>query len=397
VPAATSSPIPAVRTHLEGQPLVLRDCPRLLHHLAQVADPRARKGRWHSLASVLATAAAAVLAGARSVAAIGEWAADQPQPILAALGVRADPLTGTRHGPSQATIRRVLARVDADALDRAIGGWLADRRQPPGRRQRWVLAVDGKRLRGSASADHPAVHLLAALDHRDGTVLAQRDVAGKTNEIAVFQPLLDGLDLAGVLVTADALHTQRAHAEFLVTTKRADYLFIVKANQPALHAQLAGLPWPTIPVMDRTRDHAHGRVELRTLKVAAVGGLAFPHAAQAIQVIRRVHDPGSRGWRAVTVYAVTSLALGTASPAQFSGYVRGHWLIENRLHHVRDVTFAEDASQARTCNLPRAMASLRNLAIGALRLAGWTNLAAALRHNGRDPTRPLIILGFLAP
>jgi hypothetical protein len=139
--------------------------------------------------------------------------------------------------------------------------------------------------------------------------------------------------------------------------------------------------------MDRTRDHGHGRVEVRTLKVAAVAGLCFPHAAQAIQVTRRVRAPGSRRWRTVTVYAITSLA-------RLAGWLRGHWRIENRLHWVRDVTFSEDASHARTGSLPRVMASLRNLAIGALRLAGHPNLAAALRHTGRDPARPLAILGL---
>jgi Ni/Co efflux regulator RcnB len=117
--------------------------------------------------------------------------------------------------------------------------------------------------------------------------------------------------------------------------------------------------------MDRTRDHGHGRIEVRTLKVAAVTGLRFPHAAQAIQVTRRVRMPGSRRWRTVTVYAVTSLTLGAASPAQLAGWLRGHWRIENRLHWVRDVTWGEDASTARTGSLPRVMASLRNLAVGA--------------------------------
>jgi predicted transposase YbfD/YdcC len=128
----------------------------------------------------------------------------------------------------------------------------------------------------------------------------------------------------------------------------------------------------------------------------AVTRLCFAHAAQAIQVTRRVRAPGSR-WRTVTVYAVISLALGTASPAQLAGWLRGHWRIENRLHWVRDVTFSEDASHVRTGSLPRVMASLRNLAIGALRLAGHPNLAAALRQTGRDPARPLTILGLPHP
>jgi hypothetical protein len=131
------------------------------------------------------------------------------------------------------------------------------------------------------------------------------------------------LDLASVVVTADAMHTQRDHASFLIDAG-ADYLLVVKANQPGLHAQLASLPWRQISVMDRTREHGHGRVEVRTLKVAAVAGLCFPHAAQAIQVSRRVRAPDSRRWRTVTAYAVTSLALGTASPAQLAGWLRGH-------------------------------------------------------------------------
>src|SRR4029450_1295659 len=95
------------------------------------------------------------------------------------------------------------------------------------------------------------------------------------------------------------LDTQRDHAAFLVG-RGADYLLVVKANQPTLYAQLVGLPWRQIPVMDRTRDHGRGRVEVRTLKVAAVAGLCFPHAAEAIQVIRRVRAPGSRRWRTLS-------------------------------------------------------------------------------------------------
>ena len=359
---AGSSSIPTAVTDSDHvRPLAVGECPGLLERLAMIPDPRDRRGRRYTLVSVLAVSAAAVAAGARSVAAIAEWATDAPWRVLAGLGVRRDPLTRRCHVPGEATIRRVLARVDGDAVDASIGAWLANRLHPPGHRR--VIAVDGKRLRGSARSGHQ-VHLLAALDHRDGAVLAQREVPTATNEISQFQPLLDGLDLTGAVITADALHTQRDHAAFLVD-RGADYLLVVKANQPALHAQLAGLPWRQIPVMDRTRDHGHGRGEVRTLKVAAVAGLYFPHAAQAIQVIRRIRGPGSRRWR-----TVTSLALGSASPAQLASWLRGHWRIENRLHWVRDVDFGEDASTARTGSLSRVMASLRNLAVGALRLAG---------------------------
>jgi hypothetical protein len=95
----------------------------------------------------------------------------------------------------------------------------------------------------------------------------------------------------------------------------------------------------------------------------------------------------------VTVYAVTSLTHAQASPARLADLVRGHWAIE-ALHHVRDVTFAEDGSQVRTGTGPSTMACLRNLAIGVLSRAGPVNLAAALRYHARDPARPLTTLGI---
>jgi predicted transposase YbfD/YdcC len=196
------------------------------------------------------------------------------------------------------------------------------------------------------------------------------------------------------VVTADALHTHADAAEFLVGHKQAHYLFTVKANQPTLLDRCARLPWHNVPVLDRTRDHAHGRVELRTLKAVTVRGFAFPHAAQVIRLTRKTRDLGTRRWRTVVVYAVTSLTFAQASPARLADLLRGHWAIENGLHYVRDVTFAEDASQVRTGTGPQVMACLRNLAIGALSRAGPVNLAAALRHHARDPRRPLAILGI---
>jgi predicted transposase YbfD/YdcC len=147
-------------------------------------------------------------------------------------------------------------------------------------------------------------------------------------------------------------------------------------------------------VADRTRDRGHGRVEIRTLKAVSVHHFGFPHAAQVIQVTRKTRELHTRRWRTVQVYAVTSLPHARASPACLADLIRGHWGIENGLHWVRDVTFAEDASQVRTGSAPQIMAALRNLVIGVLCRAGPVNLAAALRHHSRDPRRPLATLGI---
>jgi hypothetical protein len=114
---------------------------------------------------------------------------------------------------------------------------------------------------------------------------------------------------------------------------------------------------------------------------------------QAIRIRRRRRNLATGRWSTVTVYAVTNLTTSQASPANLADWLRGHWSIEV-LHHVRDVTFSEDASQVRTSNAPRAMATLRNAVISVLRLAGVTNIARALRHNARDPHRPLRLLGL---
>jgi DDE_Tnp_1-associated/Transposase DDE domain len=250
VPADPSSPIPAALTHLaHADPPQLQDAdaPHLLTYLAAVPDPRAVRGRRHPLVAILAMAAAAVLAGARSIAAIAEWAADAPQPVRAALGARRD-APGHFAVPAEATIRRTLSRLDADALAAAVGAWLAerDRRHPrPAASRRRAVAVDGKTLRGArgAGADGRRAHLLACMDHTSRTVLAQRQVAGAPEEVPAFAPLLADLDLAGTVVTADALQTHPEAAEFLVGEQHAHYLFVVKANQPLLLARCQRLPW----------------------------------------------------------------------------------------------------------------------------------------------------------
>jgi hypothetical protein len=151
--------------------------------------------------------------------AIAEWAADAPHLVRVALGARRD---APAHWvvPSEATIRRTLARLDADALAEVIGAWLADRDRPDQRRRRRAVAVDGKTLRG-ARRDGRAVHLLAAMEHATPSVLAQRAVNGAPGEVPGFQPLLADLDLAGAVVTADALPPMlRPHSSWSPSSAR---------------------------------------------------------------------------------------------------------------------------------------------------------------------------------
>jgi predicted transposase YbfD/YdcC len=390
----------------------------LVAALVKVPDPRSRRGIRHRLVTVLALAVCAVLAGARSYVAIAEWAHDLPLAVRIRLG-----LTVRRATPSESAIRRILQKVDPEALDRVVSDWLVARADstsppdpppettPPGTTPPepssrpdpapigpppTVIAVDGKSARGARRADGRAVHFLAAFDTGSGIVLGQSVVDGKSNEITAFTPLLDRVGVTDAIITADALHTQDDHADYL-HSRGAHYVFIVKGNRPKLHQQLAGLPWPDIPAVDLTHDAAHGRREIRTLKLAAVsnpmtGGLPFPHAELAIQIVRRRRPTGSRRWHTETVYAVTDLSWRQIRADQLAEAIRDHWHVENKLHWIRDVTFAEDLSQIRTAHGPANMAALRNLAVSRHRIAGATNIAAACRHVARHPSRVLPLL-----
>ena len=209
----------------------------LFSALGTVPDPRKRRGVRHKVQSVLAISVCATLAGARNFAAIAEWAADQSREALLKLGCKRG------RPPSPRTVSRVLHVVDAAEIDRRAGAWVAEQVQLQGK----GLSIDGKTLRGSADGDKAAVHLLSAIVHGSGTVVAQVAVGEKTNEIPRIKDLLDPLDIKGGVVTADALHTQRETARYIVEDKEADYVFTAKDNQPTLRSDIETLNLDALP------------------------------------------------------------------------------------------------------------------------------------------------------
>jgi predicted transposase YbfD/YdcC len=371
-------------------------------YLESVPDPRSRRGRWYSLTAILLVCACAAVCGAKSIDELAEFGERATNSLLASLGVRRH-LLGWRRSPRPVTLGRVLQALDGDALDQAVGAYLADRHRitapadVPGARSRQVIAVDGKALKGSARLDTPRRHLLSAVTHDRVATIAQVEVGAKTNEVRHFKPLLAPLDLAGTVVTFDALHSVKANITWLVETKKAHYIAGIKTNQPTAYAQLAALPWTSIKVQHTVSATAHGRRESRSIKTCAIadnlGGIAFPHAHLAIRVHRR-RKPTGRPETRENVYAVTSLAAHQTRPADLAAAIRGHWGIENSSHYIRDVTFAEDASTIHAGTAPRAMATIRNLAIGTLKILGADNIAKTTRAIRHEPERALAILGI---
>jgi hypothetical protein len=203
----------------------------LIEMLRTLVDPRKRRGVRHPLVTVVAISVCAALSGARGFKAIAEWAQDLSRDTLRRLGSQ------RWRPPSEPTIRRVLQKLDADRLDAEIGRWLLAQGRVAGQ----GLSVDGKTLRGAHDAGQTAPHLLSAILHQEGIVVAQRAVGEKTNEIPELPHLLAPLPIQGAVVTADALHAQKETARYVVEVKQADYLFTVKDNQPTLKQDIADL------------------------------------------------------------------------------------------------------------------------------------------------------------
>jgi predicted transposase YbfD/YdcC len=389
--ACPISVLSAVTTpsHTPTLPVTEGEQAGLLHALTAVPDPRSPRGLRYPLAGLLAVAVCAVMAGASSMAAIVDWLHDLDDIARARLGFL--------HGvPAITTMWRLLIRLDADLLATVLAGWLHARAQavhgPRRPRYRQVIAVDGKTVRGARRPDGRQVHLLSALDTSTGIVLAQVSVAAKSNEIPAFTPLLDAIEtvlgsLHGLIFVADALHTQVGHATE-IAARGAHLLIPAKGNQPSLFAQLKTLPWAQVPIGHQTREAGHGRRETRTVKAITLhtpGGIMFPQAEQAVRITRTRTTITSGKTTRETAYLTISLPAAEAQPADLQEWIRAEWLIENKIHYVRDVTFREDSHQARTGTGPAVMATLRNTAIGFHRSCGETNIARATRRAGHRP------------
>ncbi|GAA1024717.1 ISAs1 family transposase [Acrocarpospora pleiomorpha] len=408
----------------------------------RISDQRSTRNLRHPLASILALAACGVaVVGGDSIIAVWHWASDAcPQEVLAELEVWRDPFTGLHVPPSERTFRRVLGEVDGDELDREVCAYLAGQapRQAgaPGHpdtpdaarpetaepaepawskerearrarrrdRERHAVAgllpgaaADGKAIRGARRADGRRPQLLSLFCHTRHATLAQRAIDTKTSEVPELKQLMAGVDLTGMVLTADALHTVRESARHLTEDLGAYYVMILKDNQPALlAAAMAVLAAGTDAEHERAGtghteiERGHGRSERRTIRTAPADGVDFPGAVQVMRIVRHIADLHGSGRSKEVAYAITNLPAHLAGPAHLGTYVRRRWGVE-AMHHVRDVTFREDAGQIRTGSLPQVMATCRNLAIGAFRHVGHVNMAHARRHYRNDARRLLTL------
>jgi predicted transposase YbfD/YdcC len=338
--------------------------------LATVPDHRRSEGKRYPLPSLLLIAVAALLSGRRDQLGIVRWGRRLSREALEAIGI------GRNRVPAPSVWCELFQGLNVVALERVLGGWVRGE-QPAGH-----VAIDGKRLRGSATARSPGVHLLAAFSATLQGVIGQMRVAPEANEITAALELLRALSLDGVIITGDAIFTQKEICR-LIIEGGGDYFFTVKDNQPTLKADIAlafapespATEWSPAPDLQQaeTIEKGHGRIETRGLETTAS---VTKHLAASWpglgQVCRLTRERIIRRKESIeTVYAITSLTAAEAGPACLLELSREHWGIENKLHYVRDVTCREDQARANAGHTPQVLAALRNTVLTIVRRLGF--------------------------
>ena len=372
--------------------------------LAEVSDPRKKKGLRHPLTAMLGALVVGLLCGQKGYTCIATWFRRQPA-VAKALGFK------HKKTPAGSTFHNLLKVLDVVRLEQTLTKWVmaTSQRYPVFESRLTAVAIDGKSLRGTAPEATRRLHLLAAVSNELGIPLAECRVGEKTNEIPVASQLLKHFDVAGKVITTDALLTQRAFCKDILAAN-ADYALLVKANQKQLFEDIRDLFEPLSetdpPEVDARRfenlhtqaeehldehtdaETAHGFTTTRTPRCSTLltHDTDWPGLAQVYEyhIERRNTQTGKITHQ--TQYGITSLTPEKASAEDLLKIRRGHWTIENKLHWTRDVIFNEDASQARTGSIPHVMAvSLRNAAISLLRFAGHTKISKTLREFADTP------------
>jgi predicted transposase YbfD/YdcC len=293
--------------------------------------------------------------------------------------------------------------VDGDDLEQLVGEYLF---QLPRSGQDTVIAIDGKTVRGTITAEDAfGLHLLAAYLPGEGIVLMQMVVEkDKENEIVVAPKLLECLDLRNKVVIGDAMHTQR-QLSIQIVAAGGDFVWVVKDNQAntrraieQLFAPEAPLPGLGCPPMDfrsvKTVEKQAGRLEVRTITVSSLLNdyLDWPHLGQVFRLDRRFTNLSTGEVECEVRYGLTSLTAQIADPKRLLKIVRSEWGIENGLHYRRDVTFQEDQTRMIEKTMGRAMAIINNLVIGMIYSQGFDNHAHARRVFNACPAKALSLI-----
>ncbi len=372
--------------HLPNEALLF-DLDALYACLQTIPDHRARRGVRYPLASLLMIGVLAKLAGQDSSRGMAHWAKLRAGELSQLFHLKRERM------PHYSTWSRVLGyAVEPSEVEQIVGAFFADTLKASGAKRGSIqLTLDGKSLRGTIPlGETEGVHLLALYHPQQGVVLAQMNVQKKGREITFAPTLLKQIDLRGVVVSGDAMFDRRA-LSLKVVQAHGDYLWIVKDNEATLRQDIEVLFQPHRPraeIHRRSRgsrrastvEKGHGRLDKRSIVVS--GLLAdysdWPALDQVFKLERQSTNALGETQTQVR-YGITSLPTHLADPHRMLQLTRGHWGIENGLHHRRDVTLHEDHGQLRMGHAPEMMAVLNNIVLGLFAKQGETNVAHARR------------------
>jgi predicted transposase YbfD/YdcC len=371
--------------------------PSLAQALSSLPDFRQAKGKRYDLLPILLLCCIAMMCGCTSQSAISDWGRNYSRHWLFRLGFK------QACSPSQSTLHRIFKGIDVLKLEALLSDWCQQlfravgSTAPP---QIEGASFDGKLLCGSAKQKAAQPHLLASLAHKLGFVLGQVAVSEKSNELKAASDLIEMLVLSGLVITGDAMFTQRQTVRKIIA-KGGHYLLSVKANQPSLLEDIkqafSDQWWMRDTISEFSSVDAYaGRIEERRLKASTAmqGYSDWPGLKRVLKMERKITSKRTGEIREEEAYAITSLDRGQASEEQLLRLWREHWHIENKLHYVRDVTYREDQSPVRAGSIPEVMAALRNAAITMMRVGGATNIAAACRKYAAQPGLAMEAIGL---
>ena len=369
------------------------DISELLCMLRQVPEFRAKRGREYNLGFILAVCVVATLAGARNSREIATVASEICQCQLMIMGARWDYFRNCYRCPRRTAVWKVLRNIDVGELDRIVGKWLiaqARKTKPEHGEIEWVIAIDGKVLRGSWTDENDQVTLFSAMLQDKAITIAQVRVPDGTNEITQVKALAKQADICegeSVLVTLDAAHCNKSTAMFIGGIPGWDYLITLKTDKPVLYGKAKGILAPLLsgdPGNVMT-EHNHGVIKTWSCWVAEAKGVDLPHISQVACICRDVRSiTGEKLTKDIAVM-VTSRDAEKLTAADLNRHTREHWGIENKKHYIRDTVYREDDNQSWKGSGPQALASLRNFATSlfAMKQVKNTKEATELVHMDR--------------
>lgn len=379
-----------------SRPLPEADISSLLEMLSLIRDTRKPQARQYDHVFVLGISVVASLAGAKGYEEISRKARDMSQALLAKLGAKWNWFKRRYMPPSKATIRRILMKIDSEEMAAVTGRWVAE--QSPGKPgEQYIIALDGKVLRGAWTSENNQVTAFSAMIHEAGLSIGQLRVPDDTNEITQVDALLSVLPISPddpALITIDAAHTQEETAKAIIKRPQWDYLMTVKGNQPTLMKSVFDLLAPLTAGKpdDVVQEYKRGQYKRWRIWVADARDIEFPGIAQVAIIIRDAFNAAKEKISKEMAIVITSSPSAEMSTADINKHKRNHWGIENKNHYPRDVVWREDYDQTWQGEGALVLSILRSLAISLFRMKEVQNIKEMTEWIAGDRDRALLFM-----